>query len=118
MPEFKPVPMWAQLPHGLGFGGDATSVAVDSQDRIFVFNRGKYPVIVFDIHGNVADARGVAEFDNAPGLTIDAGDQLFLVDNNGHFVQKRTTAGQLLLQLGTRGRPAGCHSAGFFNRPH
>jgi DNA-binding beta-propeller fold protein YncE len=117
MPGFEPVPLWAKLPHGRGFGGDATSVAVDSQDRVFVFNRGEYPVVVFDIDGNMVDAWGVGEFDNAHGLAIDASDHLFLVDNTGHFVQKRTTSGELLLQLGTRGKPVERHSAGFFNRP-
>jgi DNA-binding beta-propeller fold protein YncE len=117
MPGFKPVPLWAKLPRGMDFGGNAASVAVDSQDRVFVFNRGKCPVVVFDIDGNVVDAWGAGEFDNAHGLAIDASDHLFLVDNNGHFIQKRTTNGELLLQLGTRGSPAERHSAGFFNRP-
>ena len=117
MPGYEPVTPWAKLPQGMGFGGDATSVAVDSHDRIFVFNRGKYPMIVFDIRGNVIDAWGTGEFDNAHGLAIDSSDHLFLIDNNGHFVQKRTATGELLLQIGTRGNPVPRHSAGFFNRP-
>jgi DNA-binding beta-propeller fold protein YncE len=105
------------LPHGIGFGGDAASVAIDSQDRVFVFNRGKYPVLVFDTDGELTDAWGVGDFDNAHGLAMGPDDCLYLVDNNGHFLQKRTGTGDLLLQLGTRGIPVERHSAGFFNRP-
>ena len=30
---------------------EATSVAVDSRDNVYVFNRGNMPVLVFDTHG-------------------------------------------------------------------
>ena len=116
-PTFEPVPLWAKLPHGIGFGGDATSVAVDSTDRVFVFNRGPFPVVVFDIDGNVLDYWGAGEFDNAHGLNVSPDDQLLMVDNKGHFVQQRTATGQLRLELGTRGVAVPPHTTGFFNRP-
>ena len=31
---------------------EATAVAVNSKDEVFVFNRGNMPVLVFDIEGN------------------------------------------------------------------
>ena len=36
-----------KIPHGVWMK-EATSVAVDSEDNLFVFNRGNLPVIVFD----------------------------------------------------------------------
>ena len=41
---------WGELPEGWVYG-DATSVAVDSHDNVFVFNRGGHPIIVYDNEG-------------------------------------------------------------------
>jgi hypothetical protein len=38
------------VPHGVWLR-EATAVAVDSQDRVYVFNRGNQPVLVFDADG-------------------------------------------------------------------
>ena len=37
--KYEPVPGWAKLPMGVTFRGDATSIAVDSKDNVYVFNR-------------------------------------------------------------------------------
>jgi len=50
-PRYVPVPLHFKVPHGI-FLHEATSVAVDSHDRVFVFNRGNMPVVVFDQDGN------------------------------------------------------------------
>ncbi len=42
---------WVKLSAGLTFH-EVADVAVDSQDRVYVFNRGKHPMIVFDREGN------------------------------------------------------------------
>ena len=46
--KFRPVDMWAKIPMGVSFAGDATSVAVDSKDNVYVFNRGNHPIAIFD----------------------------------------------------------------------
>lgn len=114
---FEPVPMWAKVPHGITFGGDATSVAVDSQDRVYVFNRGNKPIVVFDRDGNFVKAMGEGEFDRPHGIAIDSDDNLYLADDAGHFVQKRTPDGEVVFTLGERGKPAAWQSGGMFNRP-
>ena len=38
---------------GVSFYGDATSVAVDSQDNVYVFNRGTDPLCVFSPDGDL-----------------------------------------------------------------
>jgi hypothetical protein len=47
---------WAKLPDGWSFKEVAT-VGVDSQDRVYVFNRGEHPMMVFDREGNFYGAR-------------------------------------------------------------
>ena len=49
--KYSPVPLWAKLPHPMRFH-EATSVATDSEDNVYVFNRGLYPLIIFDKNGN------------------------------------------------------------------
>ncbi|MFW6174385.1 MAG: peptidyl-alpha-hydroxyglycine alpha-amidating lyase family protein, partial [Chloroflexota bacterium] len=115
--RYEPVPFWAKIPHGITFRGDATSVAVDGQDRVYVFNRGNRPVCVFDPDGNLISAWGEGEFDRPHGITIDSQGNLFLVDDGGHFVQKRTPEGEIVFTLGTRGQPAPWQGGGMFNRP-
>ena len=41
---------WGEVPDGWTYK-EATAVAVDSKDNVFVFNRGGHPVIVFDSEG-------------------------------------------------------------------
>ena len=48
--SYRPVEGWGRLPEGWSFV-EATSVAVDANDNVHVFNRGEHPVIVFDREG-------------------------------------------------------------------
>ena len=54
---YEPVPYHFKIPHGL-FMREATSVAVDSDDNVYVFNRGNMPMLVFDPDGNCIDHWG------------------------------------------------------------
>jgi hypothetical protein len=51
---YEPAIEHFKIPHGLWLR-EATSVAVDSHDRVYVFNRGNMPVMVFDVDGNLID---------------------------------------------------------------
>ena len=55
--KFQPDPHWAKVPHGIWMR-EATSVAVDKNDNVFVFNRGNKPVLVFNQLGEVIDMWG------------------------------------------------------------
>ena len=106
------------MPAGVSFGGDANSVAVDSTDRVYVFSRGPRPMLVFRTDGTPVGGWGDGEFQNPHAVTIDADDNVYLVDSRlGHVVQKRTKNGELLMQIGTFGRPAERHSGRYFNGP-
>ena len=42
---------WAKLPEGWSFM-EVADVVVDSQDRVYVFNRGEHPMIIFESDGS------------------------------------------------------------------
>ncbi len=113
---FEPVEHWAKLPHPMRFH-EATSVGVDSKSRVYVFNRGNAPMIVFDRDGNFIESWGHGEFSRPHGITIDSQDNLFLADDLAHVVQKRTHKGELIFSLGKKGKPSGWQEGMPFNRP-
>ena len=78
---------------------EATAVAVDSKDRVIVFNRGTHPIVVLDTDGNVLDAWGDGEFGNPHGVSIGPDDSIFTVDTVQHSVKQFSAEGKLLLSL-------------------
>ena len=67
---FELVPDWEQLPPDWSHG-DVAGVATDSQDRVFVFNRGEHPVIIYDRDGRFVGSWGEGVFTmRAHGITI------------------------------------------------
>jgi hypothetical protein len=112
----------------MSFYGDATSVAVDSEDHVYVFNRGLQPVMIFDSDGRYLGGWGEGEFgttDPGPrattagphGVFIDDDDSMLLVDVVCHLVQKRTLDGKVLTTIGVRGKASKAGSGEPFNRP-
>jgi DNA-binding beta-propeller fold protein YncE len=106
---------WAQLPEGWEFK-DVAAVACDRQDRVYVFNRGEHPMMVFDRDGNFLRSWGEGTFPRAHGLHIDVDDTLYCTDDGGHFVRKCTPEGKVLLELGVPGQPAPFMSGKPFHR--
>jgi sugar lactone lactonase YvrE len=122
--EYEVIEGWEQMPDGWSFV-EVAGVACDSKDRVYVFNRGEHPVIVFDKDGKFLDAWGEGVFPNAHGIYIDTDDNLYLADNHDHTVRKCTPDGKVLFTLGESGKPADTgwhlnqspvdHEAGPFN---
>lgn len=96
---------WAQVPAGWKMG-EATGVAVDSADRVYVFNRSEHPVMVFSADGTFLRAWGEGCFTRPHGIAINARDEVFCTDDAGHVVRKFTPEGELLLTLGVPGQPS------------
>lgn len=107
---------WAKLPEGWFFH-EVADVAVDSQDRVYAFNRGEHPMIVFDREGNFLASWGERVFKRPHGVTVGPDDTLYCVDDGGHTVRKYTLDGKLLMTLGTPGQAARLWSGDPFNRP-
>jgi DNA-binding beta-propeller fold protein YncE len=95
---------WHKLPPGFSWP-EVAGVATDSQNRVFVFNRGEHPVIIFDRDGNFVRSWGEGQFVRPHGLTIGPDDAVYCSDDLGHVVRKFTPDGRLLLTLGT-GQPS------------
>lgn len=103
--HYHPIAHWARFPADWTVH-EVTAVAIDSQDRVFVFNRGDHPVAVFDPDGNLLFSWGEGLFTRPHGITIGPDDAVYCTDDLGHTVRKFTTDGRLLLTLGTSGRPS------------
>src|ERR1700720_657088 len=113
--RYRVVENWANLPAGWNLT-DVASVAVDSKDRIHVFNRGAHPMVVLDREGNFVRSWGEGLFSRAHGLHIDADDHLYCTDDGDHTVRKCTTEGKVLLTIGIPNKPAPFMSGKPFHR--
>ena len=96
---------WAELPNGYSWP-EVAAVATDSRDRVFVFNRGQHPVIIFDHRGRFLSSWGEGAFQRPHGIFIGPDDAVYCTDDLDHTVRKFTSDGQSLLTLGVSGQPS------------
>lgn len=101
--RYQALPGWGKLPDGWSYV-DACGVATDSQDRVYIFNRGEHPMVIFDRDGKLLGTWGEGIFDRPHGLTIGPDDALYCTDDRNHTVRKFTTDGRLVMTLGTSGQ--------------
>jgi DNA-binding beta-propeller fold protein YncE len=114
--NYRPVEGWGRLPEGWSFV-EATSVAVDPDDRVWVFNRGAHPVIGFDRDGNVLTSWGEGVVRRAHGITAGPDGTLWLTDDLHHTVRQFTADGKLLVTIGNPDQPSTLQGGQPFNRP-
>jgi len=115
-PSYAVVPDWGRLPPEWSFV-EATSVAVDRNDHVYVYNRGIHPVIVFDADGNFLRSWGEGMTTRAHGITIGPDDSVWLTDDGNHTIRQFSPEGKLRLTIGDPDRPATLQSGKPFNRP-
>jgi DNA-binding beta-propeller fold protein YncE len=99
---FRVAEGWEQLPAGWSHR-DVARVAVDSRDRVYVFNRGEHPVIVYEPGGAFVTSWGEGVFANPHGITIGPDDRVYCTDAGDHTVRVFTLDGTLLQTLGSPG---------------
>jgi len=87
--------------------GAVSGVAVDSQDHIYVLQRGEPPLLAFDAEGTYLHGWGQGLFKVAHGLRVDRNDNVWTTDNGNHVLRKFSRDGKLLATLGSEGKPAG-----------
>jgi DNA-binding beta-propeller fold protein YncE len=93
---------WAKLP--AGWNMPAAAVAVDSQDRVYCFNRDPHhPIVIFDRHGNYLSSWGDGLIRFAHAILIDDDDLVWLVDRDNEQIMKFTPAGEPLMTIGEKG---------------
>jgi DNA-binding beta-propeller fold protein YncE len=101
---YEVVEGWGKLPEGWEFT-QVAGVAVDSQDRVYVYNRGEHPLIIFDREGNFLTSWGEGLLTRGGhGIFIDSDDYVYLADRAMQTVMKFTADGERLLTLGTEGQ--------------
>jgi DNA-binding beta-propeller fold protein YncE len=106
---------WAQVPPNMAWR-EVGSVAVDSKDNVYVFNRGPHPMLVFDREGNFLRSWGEGTFPRAHGAHYAPDDTLYLTDDGDHTVRKCTLDGKVLMTLGIPGKPSPYMSQEPFHR--
>ncbi|MDA1189334.1 MAG: peptidyl-alpha-hydroxyglycine alpha-amidating lyase family protein [Chloroflexi bacterium] len=109
-------PDWPKLPEGHELK-QVAGVAVDAEDRVYLYNRGNHKLSTFDRNGNYQSSweqaaktpHGIHIASNAASKK-DAGtsseQHVFLADTGAHVVTKHTAEGNILLTLGTPGKPS------------
>lgn len=103
--EYEIVENWAALPGGGTY--DIAGVGVDARDRVYLFNRGETPIIIVDTDGNFLASWGDKQtFPNAHAVTMGPDDTIWLTDTFDHTVRKCTLEGEILMTVGTPGKPA------------
>lgn len=96
--RFRWITDWGRLPEGMILG-DVPGVAVDSNDRLFAFQRGEPPVIVFDRDGEFVSAWGHGVFKRTHGIHIAADDSVYCVDDVGQAVRRFSPDGRVELEI-------------------
>jgi hypothetical protein len=97
--NYGPVPDFFQLPAGEHFV-EVAGVAVNSKGHIYVFHRGKHPLMEFDANGKYL--RSIADdlFVTAHTVRVDGADNIWTTDVGSHVVLKLSPEGRVLLSLG------------------
>ena len=107
---------WGELPEGWEYK-DATAVAVDSKDNVYVFNRGGHPIIVYDQDGRFLRSWGEDVFKMPHGVAVGPDDLIYCVDSGNHTVQKFDSHGRKLMTIGSKGRQSKPMSGYPFSAP-
>jgi streptogramin lyase len=97
--NYEVVPDFFQLPAGENFV-EVAGVAVNSKGHIYVFRRGKHPLMEFDPSGKFIRSIGDDLFVTAHAVRVDAEDNIWTTDVGSHVVLKLSPEGRVLLALG------------------
>jgi len=103
--QYELVDNWAKLPDDMALL-DVCSIGIDSEDRIYLINRGTHPVMVFDKEGNLLKFWGDGLFTHIHGGRVGPDNSVYCTDADGHTVSKHTNDGKLVFQLGTKNVPS------------
>ena len=85
-----------------------TSIALDSQEQMYISDEFNDRISVFDLSGKFLHkwgehGSGDGQLDGPSGLAFDTDDALYVADQNNHRVQKFTSEGQFLTSFGGPG---------------
>jgi DNA-binding beta-propeller fold protein YncE len=101
IPTYKVVAGWPELPDNIKLG-QVTAVATDASDQVYIFHRGKNPIVVFDKKGKFVRSWADGLVKTAHGLRLDRDGNVWITDIGSHLVMKFDPRGKLLLTLGKK----------------
>lgn len=114
---YRVVPGWARLPQGMTLG-ECSGVAVDAQDHVWIFNRGKSPVVELDRDGKFVQAWDGVRVGASHALRIAPDGTLWGVDVKQNQVVQYERNGRVRKVLGDpAGKPGDNESRAAFNQP-
>ncbi len=102
---YRAVPHGIVLPQDIPLGRPS-SVAFDSHGHLLVFTRGDRTLLEVDAAtGGLVKAFGEGRYVRSHGLRVDPQGSIWTTDVAGHTVTKMTPSGEVVLTLGTKGKP-------------
>ncbi|MQG15311.1 MAG: hypothetical protein FI698_00655 [SAR202 cluster bacterium] len=107
---------WPKLPEGIGWH-EVAGVAVGSDELIYIFSRGDYPILVLDKDGNYVKTWGQGIFTSAHAITPGPENTFYCTDHFDHTIRWMTSDGEIKLTLGTQDKPSAIHGGKPFNKP-
>jgi DNA-binding beta-propeller fold protein YncE len=97
--KYRPVPEWPNLSPHENFM-ETAGVAVDARDHVYVFHRGRKPVMEFDPAGVFVRAWGDGLFDRPHSIRVDREGSIWTVDDGSHTVLQMDRYGRVRMVLG------------------
>lgn len=92
---FRWVPGWGSIPNTIELG-DVPAIAVDAEDRVYVFARGPKKVIVLNRDGDFLTSWGEGLFTRPHGIAAMPDGSIVCVDDEGQKVMRFSPEGRLL----------------------
>lgn len=96
---------WGSMPDGDRIR-NASTLAVDKQDRLYAFCRQGPAIRVFEPDGRFIVGWGEGMFVNPHGIGLSPDGLIYCVDNKGHTVTSFTFEGEMVRTWGMRGNPS------------
>lgn len=78
---------WAKYPKDWSLL-DIAGLAIDSNDRVHVYNRSTHPLLIFDREGNLLNSWEEGYFKNPHGVCIGSDGSIYCSDAGNHTVKK------------------------------
>ena len=102
---YELVDPWAKL-QGVKTFVDVCGISIDTDDRVYVFNRSEHPMIEFDRDGNELSHWTEDLFRRPHGGYLSPDNHIWLAETGRHVVHKFTKDGELVMTLGNMDQPS------------
>ena len=103
--KYELVDGWAKCPEDWSLV-DVGGLAIDKNDRVYVLNRGPYPVLVFDREGSILTSWGEGFFKRAHGSYVGSDGSVYCTDDSNHTISRFNSTGELIQVLGIKDQPS------------